>query len=586
MTTAKLIVALALAVMGLMLLPFPSKAETPAIPVLRNTAYPVPADAIFVSHHGNDANPGARHTPLRSIAAAIDMAIPGDTIVIREGTYRETLPALTVPLTLQPFPGEKVWLKGSMEIGDWRREGSAWVRDGWTYSFCNDCFHPDNIDPEFPDAGLPDQVFLDGKPLLQVSDRAGLTSGTFFVDDGRDRLYVMDDPAGRTVEASIHSTALTILNGAQGTTIRGLGFAHYSPVAEAGLGGAVKVDTDHVVLIGNIFAWSAVKGLSVFGRHVTVADNTFIYNGMMGMAAWRADGLALSGNRFAYNNRERFIRTGVVSEAAGAKITRSRGITVTGNRFENNHASGLWLDLSVSHATITNNRFTANDWHGLFFEISAHGVIASNVMAGNGVAGLALANATHVDVYNNTIAGNELGLVIQNDGRINDDADEIAQGIGWVAGDTIFANNIIAGLPGSANPLMWVRDFAGELRAGDMYSMSDFNGFVLAGSTSRQPLVEWWDEGKRHLFADLSELHVATGKDPNSVLVHGSPHDALFVNPAIGDFRLKPGEFDGASGVDLPASVAQAIGLADGRSPGLGALPVTASGFAAGLAGQ
>ena len=161
---------------------------------------------------------------------------------------------------------------------------------------------------------------------------------------------------------------MNIWQGGRGSIIRGLGFAHYSPLAEPGLGGTVKANADNLIFENNTFAWSAVKGLVVFAENAVVRGNTFIYNGMMGLGAWQATGLAITNNRFAFNNQERFVQTGTVSEAAGAKLTSSQNLNVTDNLFEGNLATGLWLDINITDAVVTRNIFRNNLRHGIHYE--------------------------------------------------------------------------------------------------------------------------------------------------------------------------------------------------------------------------
>ena len=311
-------------------------AETHEQLVLKETNYLFPSDAVFVSTNGNDLGDGSRSNPLRTLSKAINFSSHGDTIVIRKGTYREALPDLSKRLTIQPYPRERVWLKGSRIVSGWVVDGKYWRKDNWTQKFCNTCFHPDNIDPAYPNAGLPDQVFIDGKPLKQVKSRSAVTKGTFFADYKLATLLIGSSPKIKIVEVSIRHSALNIWQGGEGTIIRGLGFAHYSPIAESGLGGTVKANADNLTFENNTFAWSAVKGLVVFAKNARIRGNTFIYNGMMGLGAWRASGLRVIGNRFAFNNQEMFVQTGDVSEAAGAKITATRNLLVTDNQFEGN----------------------------------------------------------------------------------------------------------------------------------------------------------------------------------------------------------------------------------------------------------
>ncbi|TAN02081.1 MAG: DUF1565 domain-containing protein, partial [Chitinophagaceae bacterium] len=45
----------------------------------------------YVSPNGNDANNGSKAHPFKTIMAAADMAMPGDTITVHAGVYREQI---------------------------------------------------------------------------------------------------------------------------------------------------------------------------------------------------------------------------------------------------------------------------------------------------------------------------------------------------------------------------------------------------------------------------------------------------------------------------------------------------------------
>jgi hypothetical protein len=49
------------------------------------------AATVHVGMHGSDANPGSLERPLKSLAAASRRALPGDTVIIAPGTYKEML---------------------------------------------------------------------------------------------------------------------------------------------------------------------------------------------------------------------------------------------------------------------------------------------------------------------------------------------------------------------------------------------------------------------------------------------------------------------------------------------------------------
>ena len=88
---------------------------------------------LHVAPSGNDANPGTRATPLRTIQRAADLAQPGDVITVHEGVYRERI---TPPrggqsnqqrIVYQTAPVEQVEIKGSEVVKDWIPvQGDVW----------------------------------------------------------------------------------------------------------------------------------------------------------------------------------------------------------------------------------------------------------------------------------------------------------------------------------------------------------------------------------------------------------------------------------------------------------------------------
>lgn len=73
----------------------------------------------YVSTTGNDRNPGTIAAPWRSIQKAANTVVPGDTVYIRGGVYREKVSIPTSgnsnggSITFQSYPGEKAVLDGS-----------------------------------------------------------------------------------------------------------------------------------------------------------------------------------------------------------------------------------------------------------------------------------------------------------------------------------------------------------------------------------------------------------------------------------------------------------------------------------------
>jgi hypothetical protein len=82
------------------------------------------ATVCYVAPGGSDTAPGTRELPFRTIQRAADMLRPGDTCVIRGGTYRETVrPAASgsagQPVRFAAAPGEEVVISGTEPVAGW-----------------------------------------------------------------------------------------------------------------------------------------------------------------------------------------------------------------------------------------------------------------------------------------------------------------------------------------------------------------------------------------------------------------------------------------------------------------------------------
>ena len=549
---------------------------------LADTAYPIPAGALFVATSGSDNNAGSSDAPFATLQKAIDSAWAGTTIVMRGGTYREGgVQRFFKRLTIQPYPHEKVWIKGTDVVTGFRRAGAngsqgVWVKDGWSHPFC-DCADALGIDPKFPTAGMPDEVFLNGAPRRQVEAANGscpvasVVAGTFCVDDASHQLYVGDDPTAATVEASTQSTALTTSQGAAGSVIRGLGFAGYATAWQHGM---VVADSPGMVIENNTFAYSASAGLLATEPKETINGNLFIDNGFVGLQAWQTNYSTVSNNRFAYNNNEHFRAGTAVSGEAGLKMSGTTGAWITSNIFEDNDASGFWADVSSSGLQIVRNVARNNTGVGLFYEVSGFGVIASNLVESNAV-GIQAGGANDTRIYNNTLVDNGLALNVYGVNRSNPDSAKVAAGITWVAvRDEVVNNLVFDAVPSS--PAYQVKDYASPARAATaIVSMSDDNAWYQRAAPN-VVLAEWWlakpGQHWASAFGTLAGLQAGTGRELHSHQANSFQGDPFFQDSQKGDFRLRAGSPYLHGGQPLPANVAAALGVMAGTPIGLGAL--------------
>lgn len=84
-----------------------------------------------VSVNGNDAADGSMAAPFRTINHAAQKALPGDTVTVHEGTYREWVNPLSggerddKRILYRAAPGEKAEIKGSEIVTGWKKVKNA-----------------------------------------------------------------------------------------------------------------------------------------------------------------------------------------------------------------------------------------------------------------------------------------------------------------------------------------------------------------------------------------------------------------------------------------------------------------------------
>lgn len=88
---------------------------------------------IHVAPHGSDEAEGSEAAPLRTVDRAARRAVPGDTVLVHAGEYREWVRPARGGLsdqrriTYTAAPGERVVIKGSERVVGWERvQGSVW----------------------------------------------------------------------------------------------------------------------------------------------------------------------------------------------------------------------------------------------------------------------------------------------------------------------------------------------------------------------------------------------------------------------------------------------------------------------------
>lgn len=500
-----------------------------------SAAYPVPPTAIVAAPWGRDTSAGTRTAPVRTIARAIAVAPAGATIVLRAGVYHESVAINTKRLTIQNYPREAVWLDGSSVISGWVKSGGTWVKKGWAPRFDASPTYtkgaPDGrppygafVNPAYPMAAHPDQVFRDGTALRQVSSLEQVSPATFYLDEATSRLYVGSDPNGHVLRGSDLAKAISVRT--PGTVLRGFGVQRYA--SSVWHIGTITLERPSTSAENLVVADNATSGVGVTAAHIALNRVTTIRNGLMGITATAAYGFRLTGSRVQANNREHF---NVSPSSGGFKITRSRGILVKDNDFRGNFGTGLWLDESVYDSVITGNNFVGNTGHGLSLEISSKSLVVDNVFLSNVLNGLKVNDTDQVQVWNNTFVGNSRSINLVQDFRRASNLHEAGHDpqrprpdptVSWVLGNVQVVNNVVAAQRTSAICMVCVEDYS-HARAARQLDVT-YRGNVYNRPTGMPAWFAVWSRGAGNpsVFTSWGAFRSATGQDAGGVAVDGS----------------------------------------------------------------
>lgn len=524
-------------------------------------AYEVPANAVIVSPKGNDSAVGTAAAPVRTITAALRKVRNGGTIALRGGVYHESV---IVPpqkrVTLQPYGSEAVWLDGAETVTGFRESGDVWVRSGWTQQLdASPTFvrgAPDGaaegwkfIDPAHPMAAHPDQLWIDGKQLAQVSSRSKVTPGSFFVDAAADELVVGSDPNGRRVEASTLVSALSVRS--EGSVVRGIGVRRYATsVPDMG---TVIIAAKGVTLSNVTIRDNSTTGLYTWSEETTLSRVSVIANGLLGAGAAHADGLEIRGMLSSGNNRERFNRAPV---SGALKIHSSSGVSVADSVFADNNGQGPWFDESNDGVVFAGNDSLRNTGNGLVFELSERAVIADNLVADNAINGIYIVNAGSASIWNNTAVGNERNIAVTQDARRSKNPT-----IPWMSKNIVIANNVSAEPEGTC--LVCVDDFSRALVGSQMVTRAEGNFYHRASPTATRwfAIYSRGAAGPSEGFSTLADFTSATGREKRSVLVEQA------ASPVHDDYSLRSATASrqASIAVPVPAQIADVSDLTSGE---------------------
>jgi parallel beta-helix repeat protein len=386
----------------------------------------------------SDANAGTPQRPFRTISAALTKAMPGDTVWVQSGTYRETIrfprsgEAPDRPIRISAAPGADVVIKGSDVVTGWvAAESGIWKHTGWRVN--------------------SQQVLADGQPLQQVGvtspfntqswfghvilppvgrGLSDMTPGSFFYDAPAATLYVRlagdADPNAHVMEASVRD--VIIASRVSFIELRALRFSHSNTSAIPSMRGIVNIEGRSWVVANCSFTYGDFAGLNVAGEGHRIKDSTASHNGNTGISINGSDAahgwapyegrppqdIVLEGNETSDNNYRRFFAN---YQAGGVKASNScNGVRISRHVARGNAGTAVWFDLGCRNVVVDDSTLQDNA-RGVEYEISDRAVIARNVITGSAEHGIFVSASSDASVVENTLDGNGFGIVLHGEPR-------------------------------------------------------------------------------------------------------------------------------------------------------------------------
>lgn len=584
---------------------------------LLKTNYAIPSGAVYVSPTGTDStSSGSASAPYKTINYALMQVKDGGTVVARGGVYREGATGYSTGgtnyivrlnsgkgvnnVTLQAYPGETVWMDGTVPVTNWTKASTTDYKVAWsTPSYCAGQYYSRNFTSQttsgpcsYSDAiggtsslGDPQMVFVNGSEIKEVASLSKLTSNTFFYDWSARVMHLGFNPAGKTVEVTKYPQALAMLK-ATNFSIKGIGIRRYATnqYGNATTGALLLNNGSNVTLENVAITQNAGTGLMVWNTNkLTIRSSTISSNGANGMNFAGSqqklatdssvrDDLTIEYSRFDSNNTDSYSMNCTYScNAAGVKMAGIVGANIRYSTFNYNgggRGSGVWCDLACSNVNIYGNKMVGNARHGIVYEVSDKGVIASNLIAYNGWSsppdggGIGImAGSANTRIYNNTITDNKQGVFLYDDKRYPGDSSGYGSRVGPSSVNDQLVNNIIATSSTDTSTLLRVggADGSGNTTGEQVVSKVDYNTYVKPDSVTFATWVSTPSKGTE-VYKTIAALRSAKGKETNGDLSSGTASTVLTA-PSTGDFSVKASSLASGTSTSLPSDIAALFGV-------------------------
>ena len=357
---------------------------------------------------------GRRLRNSNDVHVALERHPEGASFCFSAGTYRLAAP-------LRPKAGQRLVaepgavLSGARVVTGWRRSGRSWGSAG---HLPHDPTPHGECIPRYDGCRYAEAVFYDDRQLWRVGIRADVSPGRFYEDYRTGTIWVGDDPNGHVVEVARAEAAVT--GEVTGVLVDGFVIEKFANRAQHG---AVHAQGPGWQIQRNDIRLNHGHGVNSHGAQIL--GNHLHHNGQLGLGGGAGSGQIVAGNEIDHNNTAGF---SALWEAGGAKWAMTEGLIVRANTVHHNQGKGLWTDINNIRTVYEDNIVYANASHGIYHEISYDAVIRNNRIEDNGHsqpkngwggAGIRVAASPNVEIYGNVLIGNENGIMLVQQRRID-----------------------------------------------------------------------------------------------------------------------------------------------------------------------
>lgn len=493
---------------------------------------------------------GTADQPYKSMGAALKRLKPGDRLLLKPGVYRTSIDLRQSVLgkggkatssehglrtTIEGERAGSVVIKGSDEVSGWRALGNGmFVHDEWKVN--------------------SEQVFVDGAPMQQIGgtimggypekknhpmmriqlggggiwpgrvagNQNNMPVNSFYYDAAASRLYlrVRDTKlSGHRVEVSVRPY-LVIGSDIHDLTLKNIRFEHAN-TSSVSQSGAISIRGDRLILdhinVDNV----DMAGFDISGNDNIVRNSSASHCGQVGLKV-RGKRAKVLDNVFSFNNTRGFNKWW---EAGGAKFVGQGGLQdseVAGNKSYANNGDGIWFDWLNDNNRIHNNISAYNKGFGIQYEASQRAQIYDNYIFANAQRGIYLPNSRDSVIAHNLVADNGLqGIAIVDARRGQYGKFDLTP-----RGNKVFGN-IIA----------WNKGPAVVLPADAPGNRSDYN-LVVSGPGAPAAFSLGWGSLTQPVRHGLSAWQNASKQDEHSKVVKLNPPPGFL--QAVDKRELRP----------------------------------------------